>query len=340
MAFKSHFPPTRSTKKKDQEADKDDKDTSKHDMHKLDIKVPGKALGDEGFALLCDGLEKALDSCVDLALVDFNASDNSLSTRSLARLAPIVCRSNFNLQTLDLSKNNFQVTTTVEARDWELFLCAFHDCMTLRRLDLSDNPSLSYWALEVLARVYSQEPPVDPLSATGAQSLITLPDDELLDVAAETDTEDEDNGESHGYHDDELPRCANGKTLADTWVLGYRRGLRSIPYLTLTNVGLSDTGALFLSYVLEQHYYPIQLITETNASDATSQIRTYRQDANLKGIDWDDNLETLGKDGVYVLQCAEKQRARNMLGDVESLTGSAYDIVRGPEVQEQTYGPK
>lgn len=321
-------------KSEDNDTDKDEKDSSKHDTHKLDIKVPGKALGDEGFALLCEGLEKALTYCSDLGLVDLNVSDNALSTRSLARLAPIIRQSKFNLQTLDLSNNWFKVTTTTEAREWEEFLCAFHDCMTLRRLDLSDNPSLGSRAFEVLARVYDREPLVDPLENAGIQSLISLPDEDVPDssVGAEmgkTDLPDEDED------DEDYPRCANGRTLADTWVLGYRRGLRSLPYLTLANVGLTDTGALFLSYVIVQHHYPTQLITETNATEATSQIKAYRQDANIKGIDWDNNSKTLGKDGLHLLHCAEKQRVREVLGDVDSMTSSAYEIVRPADFQDQ-----
>lgn len=322
-------------KSRDKRSDEDkenDVGGGKQDMHKLDIKIPGKALTDEGLALVCEGLAKALASCHDLALIDFNVSDNALTTRSLARLAPVICASKFNLQTLDLSHNSFQVTTAQEAHDWEIFLSSFRNCMTLRRLDLSDNPSLGPWAFEILARVYSREPLVAPLPATGNQSLITLPDDEGLD-----DTSSLAASEVHASpyeHSNDLPRCANGKTLADTWILGYRRGLRSLPYLTLSNVGLTDTGALFLSYVIEQHHFPTQLITEINAIEATSQIRTYRQDANTKGLDWDNNTQTLGKDGLHLLQCAEKQRVRNVLGDADSTTSSAYEIVRPGDYQD------
>lgn len=335
LTFKSHFPPNRTNKKeklRDEEPDQDEPDASKHDLHKLDLKVPGKSLGDEGFTLLCDGLENALVSCQDLALIDFNATDNGLTTRSLARLAPIIRQSKFNLQTLDLSWNNFHVTTTAAAQDWECFLSAFHDCMTLRRVDLSNNPFLGPWALEVLARVYNREPPVDPLSATGTTSMITLPDDEASDAAA-----DDENGQDYDTYAEDgeyLPRSANGKTLADTWDLGYRRGLKSLPYLTLTNIGLTDTGALFLSYVIEQHYYPTQLISEINATESNNLSQTYRQDANLKGIDWDNNSDTLGKDGLYLLQCAERHRARQVLDDCDSFTGSAYEIIRPLDAQD------
>lgn len=333
MKFKSHFPATRSGRKErecasEHDGDKDEQDGFKPDTHKLDIRVPGKALGDDGFAILCEGLEKSLTACSELALVDFNVTNNQLTTRSLARLAPVVHQSKFNLQTLDLSSNKFQVTTSAEARDWECFLSAFHDCMTLRRLDLGSNPCLGHWAMEVLARVYTREPLVDPLPATGTQSMITLPDDvSLISCGDASSIQSVD-------EDDAFHRCANGKTLADTWELGYRRGLRSLPYLTLTDVGLNDTGALFLSYVIEEHHYPTQLISEINATGATNHSPAYRQDGNIKGINWDDNSETLGKDGAHLLQSAEKQRAMNVLGDMESITSSAYEIVRHADVQE------
>lgn len=325
---KPHLTPSRSGKK---DVDKSRDGDADHEVHKLDLKVPGKALGDEGFILLCDGLEDALTSCQDLALVELNVTGNNLTTRSLARLAPIIDHAKFNLQSLDLSHNDFQVTDTASAQDWECFLAAFRHCMTLRRIDLSDNPSLGALAFEVLARVYSLERPVDPLSASGSESIIALSDEDVLNMAAEFkdnqrhDTPDEDN-----Y----LPRGANGKTIADTQILGYRRGLRSVPYITLTNVGLTDTGALFLSYVLEQHYYPTQLISETNAVEATNVCSTYRQDGNINGINWDNNNDTLGKDGAFVLKCAERLRAKQVEDDCDSFAGSAYELVRPPDSQE------
>lgn len=278
--------------------------------------MPSKCLTDDGFGLLADGLQNALTTCPDLALVDLILSDNALTTRSLARLAPIIQKSRYNLQALDLSNNNFQVSTVTEAQEWEQFLQSFRSCMTLRRLDLSNNTLLGPRAFEILARVYSREPPVVPLPATGYQSLITLPDDASTYGISSPDLAIRQGNAPH------LPVCANGKTLADPWVLNYRCGLRSIPYLTFTNVGLNDTGALFLSYVLEQHYYPIQLVTETNATEATSVIRTYRQDANTKGIDWEQNTQTLSKDGLHLLQAAEKLRKKMLLEDTDSMTSS------------------
>ncbi|KAG9822391.1 hypothetical protein KCU68_g16659, partial [Aureobasidium melanogenum] len=301
---------------KDRERVDSESDAKDSTLHKLDLKVPSKSLTDEGFALLADGLQNALTTCRDLALVDLNLTNNDLTTRSLARLAPLIQASFYTLQTLDLSHNNFQVSTDAQAEEWQLFLQSFRNCMTLRRLDLGDNPDLGSRAFEILARVYSREPAVDPEPATGNQSFITLPDSCSVLSNGSLDTY------IRSGNDPDLPTCANGKTLADPWMLKHRRGLRSIPYLTLTNVGLDDTGALFLSYILEQHYYPIQLVTENNAAEATSSIRTYRQDANAKGIDWDNNSEFLSKDGLHLLHCAEKLRMRMLLGDTDSVTSS------------------
>ncbi|KAK6006086.1 hypothetical protein QM012_006496 [Aureobasidium pullulans] len=302
---------------KDRERDESESDAKDSTLHKIDLKVPSKSLTDEGFTLLADGLQNALTTCRDLALVDLNLTNNGLTTRSLARLASLIQASCYTLQTLDLSQNKFQVSTDAQTEEWQLFLQSFRSCMTLRRLDLGDNPDLGYRAFEILARVYSREPAVDPEPATGNQSFITLPDSCSVLSNGSLDGTQVRNGNGS-----DLPTCANGKTLADPWMLKHRRGLRSIPYLTLTNVGLDDTGALFLSYILEQHYYPIQLVTENNASEATSSIRTYRQDANTKGIDWDNNSEFLSKDGLHLLQCAEKLRMRMLLGDSDSVTSS------------------
>lgn len=266
-------------------------------------------------------------------LVDLNVSDNALTTRSLARLAPIIYQSRFSLQTLDLSSNSIEVTNKNEARDWEAFLSSFSGCMALRRIDLSQNTGLGAWAFEVLVRVYNREKPVDPLPACGNTSVISLVNDKFAN--------DDDNDRYHSKYArhsrqmnrdiDELPRCANGKTLADTWVLGYRCGLRSLPYLTLRNVGLSDSGALFLSYIIEKHYYPIQLISEINASGATNQTRTYQQDANDKGIDWDDNT-SLSRDATHLLKCAGMAREKMLHRDPDSMANSGYGTERASEM--------
>ena len=192
-------------------------------------------------------------------------------------------------------------------------MTAFTPCRNLRRLDLSGNVELGMRAFEVLARLYVRERPIDPLPAGGHQSVLTLPEDHQFGVDGEGDFESGPDATS--LHDDD------GHGLSKACILPYRCGLRSLPYLTLHSVGLTEGGALFLSLVLEQHYFPIQLITATNAAEATSHITIYRQDVRSAGIDWDHNDHSLSKDGMHLMEQTGKARLQ-LLSDSESISGS------------------
>lgn len=282
--------------------------------HKLDLKAPGRSLGDEGLCALANGLQQALASSASLYLVDINLHDNTLTAQSLARLAPILILAKTDIQTLDLSNNNIRVTNEEEARDWEYFLRSFQSCRSLRRLDISNNPDLGSWALEILARVHIQEKDIDSLRATGSASVYSLAEIEEEDRSVSPLTR-QAAVIAEGLQRDSLDNQSIGKGMTAGCILPYRCGLRSIPYITLRNIGLDDTGALFLSYMLEDHYYPIQLITEHNAAEALSSIRTYQQDSSDKGIDVDKNDDTLTRDGVSLLRITEDIRKRKLLGD-------------------------
>lgn len=296
--------------------------TEHHETVKLDIRVPDKDLTDDGLHKLTDGLETALSTCQHLSLVDLNIAGNSLTTRSLLRLAPLIRRARFNLQTLNLANNNIVVATDEQAREWETFLKAFSECRTLRLLDLSDNTRLGSRGLEILARIYLRESPIDPVEAWDVQSVLSLPDtvasrpegavDELLDAS------DED-------EDTDMMESTCGKNLSKGGYLAYRCGLRSIPYMTVRNIGLTDGGALFLSFVLERHYYPIQLITAVNAPESSSRVRLYQQESKSSGLDWDQNDATLGKDGMLLLQHTQVAR-RDLMGDADSMHSSVWTI--------------
>ena len=306
-------------------------ETSKHEISKLDIRVPDKNLTDDGFDILATGLADALEQCHDLAFVDLDVSNNNLTTRSLARLAPIIGRAYFDLQTLNLSGNDIQVQTAEQARDWETFLRALSTCRTLRRLDLSNNTSLGNLALEILARTYIRERPIDPLPAEGVKSVVSLPETPWVERLTMQDSDDP--SQTIDYNG--RPESPMGDDMAQACYLDYRCGLRSLPYLTLQNTGLTDTGALFLSFILEQHYYPVQLINSANAAEPSSQIRIYRQDANSGGIDYEKNGQTLGKDGLQLLQKVEKVRTR-LLSDGDGMTSflmEDYEDVRHSQVQ-------
>lgn len=325
----------KAAKPKRESRDTEEQDTDTDTGHKLDLKATGRSLTDEGLFALADGLEEALKESSSLHLVDLNLSDNALTTRSLARLAPIIKLAKLDLQTLDLSKNIFQVANSEQAYEWEQFLRAFAPCRTLRRLDLSDNVHLGSLAFEILARVHHQERSIDAMPAAGASSVLSLADGRSSVDRPSLDfvTDEDESFPSTHFSDppgaeymDSSGSLGYAKNLRDACILAYRCGLRSLPYLTLQNVALSDTGALFLSYVIEEHHYPTQLIDELNATYATTPIRTYQQDACDKGIDVDRNDGTIGKDGLNLLKMTEAVRYRKFLVDDESLSSSYASI--------------
>ncbi|KAK5174173.1 uncharacterized protein LTR77_001253 [Saxophila tyrrhenica] len=273
--------------------------------HIIDLKAPNKDLGDEGVCALADGLEDALrnsSTVASLALEDLNLSGNGITTVTLARLAPIIELSVFDLKTLNLADNKIKVETDDQAEQWEVFLKAFRHCFKLRRIDLSSNTGLSSRALEILARVHISEDWIDPVNPGGESSVLSL--------ASHAGDDDNDTPSEVS------PQLEYGSIppsdMSNARILKRRCGLRSVPCLTLHDIGLDDAGALWLSYVLQDHHYPNQLMDELNATHAESAIKTYQQGTSSKGIDWTDN-KSAGKEGLQLLEKTETLRQQIML---------------------------
>ncbi|KAK1073577.1 hypothetical protein LTR74_001718 [Friedmanniomyces endolithicus] len=285
-------------------------------IHYIDLKVPGKELGDEGLFVLADGVEVALqkgNAEASLALEDVDLTANGLTTASLARLASVIEMASFDVKTISLANNNIVVVSDEQAAQWERFLRSFRDCQKLRRLDLSGNTGLGTRAIEELARIHIAEPQVDPIRLTSGMSVYSL---------------HSTHGHGDGIRTDSLslepmaPPDLPRKLISDGRTLTRRCGLRSLPYLNLSDVGLTGTGALWLSYVLEDHYYPEQLMNELNATLATTTIEAYRQGQQMHGIDWSHNEGSLSKDGLMLLHKAESVRRRTVVDDSSTLAGS------------------
>lgn len=283
--------------------------------HIIDLKAPNKELTDEGVFALNDGLEIALrsgDSAASLALEDLNLSGNGITTTSLARLAPIIEISKYDLKTVNLSNNQIRVETTEQAQEWEAFLRSFSGSFKMRRLDLSGNEQLGSRALEIFARVHSLEPHIQPISAAGETSVLSL-----------VDEADEDLGRSipsfDVFGEEKIDRSHK---MTSAQFMKRRQGLRSIPYITFNNIGMDDAGALWLSYIMVDHHYPTQLLDEVNATTADSAIKTYQQDTNSQGIDWADNT-TVGKEGKHLLEKAEMLRRQIKLDETLAIASMA-----------------
>lgn len=299
-------------------------DSDINGVHFIDLVAPSKKLTDDGVAAMVAGLHEAMkrgNSQASVALEGLNLRDNQLTTRALAMLAPVIELAKNELKTIVLSDNAISVTSDQEALEWEAFLVAFKDCKTLRRLDLSGNRELGARALEVFSRIHCNEPPIDPIALGGDRSVYTL--DEL------SESEDNKSVTTEDFHndDDAFDRMTSGA------VLHRRSGLRSIPYISLKNIGLNDTGAIWLSYILQEHYFPNQLLNELNAAPATSSVEAYQQDAVEGGIDWRGNKDTLGKDGVTLL--TKMDAIRKTLTHLESSSSLAVssETTKSPPVR-------
>lgn len=295
--------------------------------HAVLLIVPRKKLTDDGVAAMVAGMEEALKSSTrgaSLVLEEIDLRHNGLTTASLAMLAPVVELSRLHLKSLVLSGNAIKVSTDEEARQFETFLHAFKGCMMLRHVDLSGNAELGKRAFEVLARVHSREPPIDPIPAHGERPVFSA-SEESLDKAVAPDDIGHKVGVTGG-HD----------TMFDAGFLQRRCGLRSLPYLEVYNVGLDDAGALWLSFVLQDHYMPNQLVNKHNAVSADTSQPTYSQKYGVNGINWTSNNETLGKDGLRLLTQTEKVRERTCLDDTAApdgftnTTGALKPVARRP----------
>lgn len=257
-----------------------------HDQHTrtthLDIRVPDKRLGDEGASALIVGLESALKNgteSVHLALKDLNLAKNGMTTTSLRLLAPVIDMARHTLKSLNLSYNKIEVETEQQMLDWQCFLTAFENCTAFLWLDLTGNTKLGAKALEILAKLHVRTDDLQP---------IKMPD-----------------RERRGSHDSGTALTPLSTT--DSESSGPRSGLRSIPYITLNDTGLDDSGALWLSYIIEDHFYPNQL-----TKDGGVETRHYA--VSCDGVEWRSKNDTLSKDGQGLLDRVESVR-QGLFGD-------------------------
>lgn len=249
--------------------------------------------------------------------------ESQIDSRSLLSLARIISLAAYDLRDLDLSENQITVTTQEEVAAWGAFLNAFSNCCALRRIDLSGN-LLGPRAFEVLVRVYANEDPVD-----------LMPSSDSVEESHENSTS---SLRSTDYGGDELAKQVRRLGIAANMERGQRRiesvavdqaepsssfnhaeplgiyvttkGLRSVPYLILSNTGMTEACALHLSYVIGSHNMPEKLLTRVPAAKAgphTQKLLAYDSDTSCRGIVYLPNSH-LGGAAMKVLELSEEVR--------------------------------
>ncbi len=102
-----------------------------------------------------------------------------------------------------------------------------------------------------------------------------------------------------------LPPSQPGSPL----VYATTQGLRSVPYIVLSDSGMTETGGLHLSYILECHHVPERLLTrvpQAKAGAPAQQLLSY-DESQCRGIIYLPN-PLLGSAGHKVLELAEVMR--------------------------------
>ena len=125
------------------------------------------------------------------------------------------------------------------------------------------------------------------------------------------------------------------------------RGLRSIPYLVLSDVSMMDTGALHLSYILEVHHLPRDLLPFISPAKPAPQVQLEAYDAKsgCRGIIYRPH-HNLSAAGERLLELAEASREHTaslslqggVLHDItatEQATKAAQAISRSEETLEK-----
>ncbi len=263
---------------------------------------------------------------------ELNLADNDLTAQCLIPLSAVIRLGAEDLQDIDLSDNRVSVLTDDDVIAWESFLTSLKDCSVLRRLDLSGNP-LGTRAFEVLVRAYSREDPLELSRSTGYDGGNST----SLDVSScdEDDTsmgqkmkglmvDTERTSQQSSSPATSTPRSKGSHRSPST--LGTpaqstpspckptkyvtTRGIRSVPYIILSNTSMTDVCALHLSYVLACHHLPGQLqarVPPAKAGPSTQQLETYNANSGCQGIVYLPN-EGISSAGARLLEIAEYAR--------------------------------
>ncbi|KAF7115780.1 hypothetical protein CNMCM5793_003420 [Aspergillus hiratsukae] len=293
----------------------------------VEIDVSGKELTDEGFAEFIDDLIACMKHRDEehpegsAKVIELHLQGNQLTVVSLRKLSEVIKLSIADLRELDISHNNFAVSTAEEQEIWYDFLDSFKNCFLLKKLDLGNNP-LGQKGIEVLARVYMQsdldflEADADAvvgMNAEGDHEVEAIADElENLKINGKENEAKkasskqspkkgkaaQQNGSSHAT-------CATKKlTYAELKQYACTRGLRSIPFLIISNTNLTSSCAVHLSTMLSMHRSPEQLLAFLPSGKGPVLPEAAEE---CKGIIWLPN-DGLGPNECKLLDKAELVR--------------------------------
>ncbi|PKY00801.1 leucine rich repeat protein [Aspergillus campestris IBT 28561] len=266
--------------------------TAARDPH-LEIDATGRDLEDAGLAEFIGDLIRCIEYKEEghadgvVKVTELRLRGNKLTVRALENLTEVVKLSAADLRELDLSQNDIRVESAEDKRVWGKFLEAFQNCFLVRKLDLSGN-EIGPVGVEVLARAYVQseldfveEDAEDVIGGAGVAQ-------QDVGSAGSSSAQSSSRQSGHGRRGQPRERASASRNIgkfqassapdgiaangcyspASAHVISPHelrkfactRGLRSIPYLILSDIELSSTGAIHLESMLAMQQTPEHLL--------------------------------------------------------------------------------
>ncbi|RAL03825.1 uncharacterized protein BO80DRAFT_349010, partial [Aspergillus ibericus CBS 121593] len=298
----------------------------------VEINVTGKELTDEGFFEFIDVLIECIKTKDDehplgrTRVTELHLQGNQLTLAALSKLTEVIALSASDLRELDLSKNRIQIETAEDIAAWVSFLKAFETCFVLKKLDLGSNP-LGRLGLEHFARVYLKSD-LDFLEhdANALLGSNLVEESSPVEAVARSTVLGKENEPKRSKK--KSPHKGKGARLsghtyvdpADIKKYACTRGLRSIPYLILSDIGLSNTSTLHLLSMLNVQRASEDLLKYV----PPGKVQRVPESADLcKSIIWRPN-DGLTMDAKRLLEVSE--RLCDMKSDTES---------EGPDVDDE-----
>ncbi|OJJ82773.1 uncharacterized protein ASPGLDRAFT_174309 [Aspergillus glaucus CBS 516.65] len=269
----------------------------------LELDVSDKNLTDTGFTdvlhtlLECMKYRDAEHPDGAAKLTELHLPGNQLTILSLEKLGEVVELSAGDLRELDISRNQIEIRGDDDKGKgiWLEFLRAFEGCYVLKKLDLGMN-RLGIVGVELLSRVYTRSD-LDFFEEEGQEEIV-VEEMEALDV----NEKENDRGRSKkspkanivlGTVATSGPSTTKTVSPVDLKHYACTRGLRSVPYIILSNTSLTTGAAIHLTSMILSHRDPEQLLPYLPPGKMSPLSDT---DGRCNGLIWlpNDDLSDLG----------------------------------------------
>lgn len=256
---------------------------------------------------------------------------------------------------LDISGNKIAIATAEDASIWQQFLEAFKGCYVVKKFDLGQNP-LGTRGIEILVRVYAQseldyfveshenpclerlENQIRSLQTSNGRAENAKPRSFTKVEGGKKQSSRHSKSNSNKVYERRLFECSlyplierltsvvkpliipmtdkSPSTVSEVKNFACTRSLRSIPYLGLSNIDLTDASVVLLATLVTMHRTPEQLLYFLPSGKS---MAIPDKAGCCNGLFWlpNQNIRSLGR---QLLEMAEKMRSMVVDADIDGMT--------------------